>query len=80
MEGKHYAADLAIGREEDRERVLLDREEGTGLDGEAQVEGIDCVRPWLEVSAVSAAGAHSMLRDWDPLEGDIVALEVPLVP
>ena len=60
--------------------MLLDREEGTGLDGEAQVAGIDCVRPLLEVSAVNAAGARSRLLGLDPLEGGIVALEVPFVP
>ena len=43
-EGKHYAAGLAIGQEEDTELVLLDREAGTGPD-EAQIEGIDCVHP-----------------------------------
>ena len=44
VEGKHYAADLAIGREGGTELVLLDQEEGTGPD-EAQTEGIDCVHP-----------------------------------
>ena len=43
VEGKHYAAGLP-GREEGRELVLLDREEGTGPD-EAQMKGIDCVHP-----------------------------------
>ena len=77
-EGKHYAADLAIGQVEDR--VLVGREEGIALDGEAQAADIDCVHPWQEVSAVSAAGGHSMLLGSSPLAVDIVALRVPSAP
>lgn len=80
VEGKHYAADLAIGRAEDREQVLLGRKESIALDGRVRVEGSGCVHLWLEVSAVSAVVAHSMLLGLGPLEGDIVALRVPSAP
>ncbi len=79
VEDKHYAADRATGREEDKEQVLLDREEGTGSD-DAQVQDIGCVRPWLQVSAVNAAGVHSMPHGLDPREGNNVAWRNPFVP
>lgn len=80
--GKHYAADLPIGRVEGKARVvvLLNLQEGIGLVCAAQMVDSDLFHPVQDPSAVHVVVEHSILPGRCPQVVGIVALEVPFVP
>lgn len=81
VEGKHYAADQAIGLEEDMHQVvLLDLEEGIDPVEVVQVVDIGLFHPVPDLVGVNVAAVRSSLLVPSPLVVGIVSLEVPSAP